>query len=157
VLHDVLKLLCEHYQLMATHTVQSLTVANRCFTGEYATRNAASNKSIQQFVASGGTAAVSSVNDLFKSMQAVFQMEYLTVVNASAYTMYTVNSNGAHAGELFNPGGKPNVFANVFPTSFANVFCQRHFQRFCNTVCNESEQHAAAIAQQLKCWFSFDS
>jgi hypothetical protein len=90
-------------------------------TGEYATRNAASNKSIQQFVASSGAASVAAVNDLFKSMQAVFQMEYLTVVNATTHTtMYTVNNNGAHAGELYNPGGESP--ANGFlPTAL----CQR--------------------------------
>jgi hypothetical protein len=53
-------------------------------------------------------------------MQAVFQMEYLTVVNATTHTMYTVNNNGAYAGELYNPGGESPV--NGF---FSTALCQR--------------------------------
>eukprot|EP00953_Heterococcus_sp_UTEX-ZZ885_P019158 10709-Heterococcus_DN1.PRE.1 len=74
-------------------------------------------------------------------------MEYLTVVNASTtQTMYTVNNNGAHARELYNPGGESP--ANGFlPTALCQRFANGFFsQRLFLTTASERVVTSAAAA-----------
>jgi hypothetical protein len=70
--------------------------------------NAAFSISFQRYVASGGNR--STGNDAFLNtaeqllhMQAVFAVEYLTLLNSTKHIMYSVNNN--REGELFDPEG----------------------------------------------------
>jgi hypothetical protein len=70
--------------------------------------NAAYSLSFQRYVASGGNRSIdatsfTNTDELLRHLQAVYNIEYLTIVNTTKHVMYSMNAD--RQGEVFNPEG----------------------------------------------------
>jgi hypothetical protein len=85
--------------------------------------NAVYSFSLQQYMATGGdrTADVVSFDNtdrLLRHMQSVYNIEYLTVVNATKHIVYSVNAD--RQGEVFDPAGVVTKAETSGVTAYGN-------------------------------------